>query len=101
MPLRLFQISLHFILPLALILGVFALALLLLVDDLTQRWLARDLNTRSLMVTAALRKPAKIALFSHVARLMQEPFEKAMHDVIRVRQCIMRFLNFAPISKRC
>lgn len=80
MPLRLFQISLRFILPLAVVLGLFALAVLPMVDDLTQRWFVRDLNTRSLMVTAMLKEPAKAALLSQDVRLMQQPFEKVMRD---------------------
>ena len=58
MPLRPFQLSLRFIFPLAAVLGLFALALLPLVDDLTRRWFLRDLDTRSQMVAASMREPA-------------------------------------------
>lgn len=57
MPLRSIQLSLRFIFPLALVLGLFALATLPLVDDLTRRWFMRDLDARSSMVAAALQQP--------------------------------------------
>ena len=57
MPLRPFQLSLGFIFPLAAVLGLFALALLPLVDDLTRRWFLLDLDTHSQMVAAFMREP--------------------------------------------
>ena len=46
MPIRPFQLSLRFILPLALVIGLSALILMPVIDDLTQRWFLRDLDTR-------------------------------------------------------
>lgn len=57
MPLRSFQLSLRFIFPLALVLGLFALASLPVVDNLTRRWFIRDLDARSTMMAAALQQP--------------------------------------------
>lgn len=57
MPLRSVQLSLRFILPLALVLGLFAFAILPLVDSLTQRWFTRDLDMRSQMLAAGLQEP--------------------------------------------
>ncbi len=80
MPLRFLGVSLRFILPLALILGLFALALLPLVDELTQRWFLRDLKTRSQMVAAALSEPARIALLSQDGGLFRLPFESELRN---------------------
>ena len=57
MPLRSFQLSLRFIFPLALVLGLFALATLPVVDELTRRWFMRDLDARSAMLAASLQQP--------------------------------------------
>lgn len=57
MPMRPFQLSLRFIFPLAIVIGISALVLLPLVDDLTQRWFLRDLDTRAQMVAASVREP--------------------------------------------
>lgn len=54
---RPFQISLRFILPLAVVLGGFALVMLPLVDELTQRWFLRDLDTRSELLASSLNAP--------------------------------------------
>ena len=80
MSLRFLRISLRFILPLALILGLFALALLPLANELTQRWFMRDLKTRSQMVAAALSEPARAALLSQDTGLARLPFESAIRD---------------------
>ncbi len=57
MPIRPLQVSLRLILPLALVIGLSALVLLPMVDDLTQRWFLRDLDTRAQMVAASIREP--------------------------------------------
>ena len=46
MSLQSFRLSIRFILPLALALGLFAYAVVPLVDDMTLRWFVRDLDTR-------------------------------------------------------
>lgn len=80
MPPRPFQLSLRFIFPLALVLGLFALALLPLVDDLTRRWFLRDLDTRSQMVAASLREPALDYLTLQDAEGMRTLFDRSVHD---------------------
>jgi len=57
MPIRPLQLSLRLILSLALVIGLSALVLLPMVDDLTQRWFLRDLDTRAQMVAASIREP--------------------------------------------
>ncbi|OGB25139.1 MAG: trehalose-6-phosphate synthase [Burkholderiales bacterium RIFCSPLOWO2_02_FULL_57_36] len=57
MPFRSFRLSLRFILPLALVVGLFAYAVVPLVDGMTQRWFVRDLDARSQMLAGALQGP--------------------------------------------
>jgi trehalose-6-phosphate synthase len=57
MPFRSFRLSLRFILPLALVLGLFAYAIVPLVDSLTLRWFVKDLDTRSQLLASALHEP--------------------------------------------
>ena len=56
MSLQSFRLSIRFILPLALALGLFAYAVVPLVDDMTLRWFVRDLDARSQMVSSALHE---------------------------------------------
>jgi trehalose-6-phosphate synthase len=56
-PLRSFRLSLRFILPLALVVALFAYAVVPLVDGMTQRWFVRDLDARSQMLASALQDP--------------------------------------------
>ena len=44
------RLSLRFIIPLLMVLGVFAYAVLPLVDDLTVRWFMRDLDIRATLI---------------------------------------------------
>ena len=74
------SLSLRFILPLGLVLGLFALALLPLVDDLTHRWFLRDLDARSKMVAAALHEAALDFLTLQDADGMHVLFDRAVHD---------------------
>lgn len=80
MPLRPFQLSLRFIFPLAAVLGLFALALLPLVDDLTRRWFLRDLDTRSQMVAASMREPALDYLTLQDAEGMRSLLDRSVRE---------------------
>lgn len=79
-PMRPFQLSLRFILPLALVIGISALVLLPLVDELTQRWFLRDLDTRAQMVLASVRNPAIEFLSLEDTEAMQDLLERAAFD---------------------
>jgi trehalose-6-phosphate synthase len=57
MSIRPVQRCLRFMLPLALVIGLFALLLLPVVDDLIQHRFLRDLETRAQMVGASIREP--------------------------------------------
>jgi trehalose-6-phosphate synthase len=77
---RPFQLSLRFILPLAIVIGISALVLLPLVDDLTQRWFLRDLDTRAQMVVASVREPAIELLSMEDTEGMEDLLERAAID---------------------
>ena len=57
MPFQSFRLSLRFILPLGLVLALFAYAVVPLMDELTLRWFVRDLDIRSQLVGNALQEP--------------------------------------------
>jgi trehalose 6-phosphate synthase len=59
MALQSFRLSLRFILPLAVVLGLFAYAILPQVDEITLRWFVRDLEARSQTLVSALQEPMK------------------------------------------
>ncbi len=80
MPLRPFQLSLRFIFPLAVVLGLFALALLPVVDDLTRRWFLRDLATRSHMIAAAIREPTLDYLTLHDTDAMRRLLDRTVRE---------------------
>lgn len=52
-----FRLSLRFILPLAVVLALFAYAVVPLIDSLTLRWFVRDLDIRSQLLGTALQDP--------------------------------------------
>jgi hypothetical protein len=80
MPIRPFQLSLRFILPLALVIGISALILLPMIDDLTQRWFLRDLDTRGQMVAASIREPLIDYVMLQDVDAMQDLLERAAID---------------------
>jgi trehalose 6-phosphate synthase len=59
MALQSFRLSLRFILPLAVVLGLFAYAIVPQVDEITLRWFVRDLEARSQTLLYALQEPMK------------------------------------------
>jgi len=80
MPIRSFQLSLRFILPLALVIGLSALVLLPMVDELTQRWFLRDLDTRAQMVAASIRAPLIDYVMLQDAGAIRDLLERAAID---------------------
>lgn len=77
---RPFQLSLRFIVPLAIVLGVFALILLPLVDDLTKRWFLRDLDARSQMLAASLREPMADLVILQDEESIQDLFDRSVRN---------------------
>ncbi|MGN6701943.1 MAG: trehalose-6-phosphate synthase, partial [Burkholderiaceae bacterium] len=80
MPFRSFRLSLRFVLPLALVLGLFAYAIVPLVDELTQRWFVRDLDSRSLLLANAMEEPLREYLPLQDKRRITQLFDRAIQD---------------------
>lgn len=55
--LRSFNLSLRFVIPLALALGMLAYAVVPLIDTMTQRWFVRDMDIRSRLIANTLDEP--------------------------------------------
>lgn len=79
MPSRLFRLALRFVLPLGLVLGLFAYAVVPLVDSMTLRWFVRDLDARSQSLANALQEP----LLEYVPQDAQERIERLFNRVSR------------------
>ena len=73
-------------------LGLFALALLPLADNLTQRWFLRDLKAQSQMMATALSEPAKVALLSKNNEAVRLRLDSAVSDehVVAINLCDAR-----------
>ncbi len=80
MPSRLFRLSLRFVLPLALVLGLFAYAVVPLVDNLTLRWFVRDLDTRSQSLANALQEPLLEYIPQKSDKKITQLFDRALRD---------------------
>ena len=91
---RPFQLSLRFILPLALVLGGFALVMLPLVDELAQRWFLRDLDSRSQVLSHSMQPPLLDLLVLQDAEGVQELFNQT------VREAHVRAIAFCDPSGR-
>jgi trehalose-6-phosphate synthase len=80
MPLRSFRLSLRFILPLALVLALFAYAVVPLVDEMTLRWFVRDLDARSQMLASALHEPLAEYVPEHAQKKITQLFDRSVQD---------------------
>jgi trehalose-6-phosphate synthase len=77
---RLLSLSLRFVLPLALVLGLSAYVVVPLVDDLTLRWFVRDLDTRSQSLASALQDPLLEYVPMKAERKIAQLFDRTMQD---------------------
>ena len=77
---RLFRLSLRFIVPLGLVLALFAYALVPLVENITLRWFIRDLDTRSQMLATALQDPLIESLQKKDNKKISQLFDRAVQD---------------------
>jgi trehalose-6-phosphate synthase len=80
MPPRLLRLSLRFVLPLALVLGLIAYAVVPLADNLTLRWFVRDLDARSQSLATALHEPLREYVPQGAGQRINQLFERALRD---------------------
>jgi trehalose 6-phosphate synthase len=80
MRLRSIRLSLRFVVPLALVLALFAYAIVPLVDNLTLRWFVRELDTRSQLLANALQDPLLDYVPQKSARKINQLFDRAIQD---------------------
>ncbi|MBS0308998.1 MAG: trehalose-6-phosphate synthase [Proteobacteria bacterium] len=74
------RLSLRFIFPVALILGLLAYGVVPLVDDMTLRWFMRDLDTRSQLLAGALQSPLQEYVPTRDKRKITQLFDRAIQD---------------------
>lgn len=105
---RLFRLSLRFVIPLALVLALFAYALVPLVENITLRWFIRDLDTRSQMLSTALQDPLIEALSERNNRKLVQLFERSVQDdrlyalaYCDVNDAIQQRTNTYPMALGC
>ncbi|GAA4025651.1 trehalose-6-phosphate synthase [Actimicrobium antarcticum] len=75
-----FRLSLRFILPLILVLGLGAYLVVPLMDALTLRWSLRDLDTRSRVLAAALQEPLADYANDKSTTRIRQLFNRAIDD---------------------
>ena len=80
MSFRSFRLSLRFILPLAIVLVIFAYAAVPLMDNLTLRWFVRDLDIRSQLLASALQDPLMEYVPQNSKKKIMQLFDRAIQD---------------------
>jgi trehalose 6-phosphate synthase len=78
--LRILNLQLRFLIPLGVTLVLAAYLALPLMDQLTLRWFARDLNTRGVLVTNALSDSISESLAEGRGPRLQSLFDRAVQD---------------------
>ena len=71
---------LRFIVPLALVLGLFGYAVVPLMDNFTTRWSVRDLDTRSKSLAGALQEPLLEYIPQKQRKKISQLFDRAIQD---------------------
>lgn len=74
------RLSLRFVLPLALVLGLFAYLAVPLTDKLTVRWFVRDLDIRSQLLASTLEDPLQEYVPQKARRKITQLFDRAVRD---------------------
>lgn len=74
------RLSLRFILPLALVLGLIAYGIVPLVDSLTFKWFSRDLEIRSKLITNAVQDSVVDALQNPSQKKLDKLFNRIIQD---------------------
>ncbi|HEX2531100.1 MAG TPA: trehalose-6-phosphate synthase [Burkholderiaceae bacterium] len=80
MPFRSFRLSLRFIAPLAIVLGLFAYAIVPLVDNMTLHWFIKDLDARSQLLAGALHEPLLEYVPLKEKKKINQLFERSLQD---------------------
>ena len=80
MTMNLSRLSLRFVLPLAFVLGLFAYAVVPLVDHLTVRWFVHDLDQRSELLANALQEPLQEYVPKKERKKITQLFDRAIKD---------------------
>lgn len=78
--LRSFKLSLRFILPLAIVLGLFAYTVVPVMDNLTLRWSVRDLDNRSELLARTLQPQLLDLVPLDSKEEIEELFNRAIQD---------------------
>ncbi|MGF6275195.1 trehalose-6-phosphate synthase [Massilia sp. UYP11] len=74
------QLSMRFIVPLALVLALFGYFAVPWMENLTVRWFVRDLDTRSQLVSSTLQQPLLNYLEDNDAPRINDAFSRAIQD---------------------
>lgn len=74
------KLSLRFMLPLAILLGLFAYIVVPLMDKLTLRWSVRDLDNRSQLLAATLQVPLREDVLLNDKAHIKKLFDGAIED---------------------
>jgi trehalose-6-phosphate synthase len=77
---RLLRLSMRFILPLAAVIGLFAYAVVPLVDDLTLHWFVKDLDIRSQSLANTMHDPLAEYVPKDAREKMAQLFDRAIRD---------------------
>jgi trehalose 6-phosphate synthase len=80
MAFRSFRLSLRFILPLALVLGLFAYAVMPLVDSVSMRWFVKDLDRNAQVLANSLQDPLQEYVPLDEKEKIAQLFNRAMRD---------------------
>ncbi|WP_208277327.1 alpha,alpha-trehalose-phosphate synthase (UDP-forming) [Massilia oculi] len=74
------QLSMRFIVPLALVLALFGYFAIPWMENLTVRWFVRDLDTRSQLVSSTLQQPLLNYLEDNDSARINDAFSRAIQD---------------------
>src|SRR5207237_8051727 len=74
------RLSLRFVIPLLVALGIFAYAALPLVDKLMLRWFSRDLEVRANLIANTIEEPLQDLLRSGNRRRVTQFFQRLSQD---------------------
>ena len=74
------RLSLRFLLPLMLVVGLFAYAAVPLADTLMLRWFVRDLDTRSLLIASAVSEPLSGLVLTGSTPRIEQFFQRLTQD---------------------